>query len=302
MNDERRGFLLGVAAYSMWGLFPIYWTLLEPAGAVEILAHRVCWSLVVMAGLTIALRRTSQLRGIIRSPRLLGLLTLASVVIGINWGGFIWGVNNERVIEVSLGYFINPLVTVLLGVFVLGERMRPLQWLAIGVAGLAVVGLTVDYGRPPWIAFVLAGSFGTYGLMKKKANVEAVESLTFETMILTPLALGYLVWLWSDGAANFGEHGVSHSVLLVSTGLVTAVPLICFGAAAIRVSMTTIGLLQYLTPSIQFALGVLVFREEMTSVKWFGFTLVWLALVIFTSEALRHRSRQLRVAAEASAL
>ncbi|MET1000061.1 MAG: EamA family transporter RarD [Marmoricola sp.] len=302
MNDERRGFLLGVAAYSMWGLFPIYWTLLEPAGAVEILAHRVCWSLLVMVGLTIALRRTSQLRGIISSPRLLGLLTLASVVIGLNWGGFIWGVNHERVVEVSLGYFINPLVTVLLGVFVLGERLRPLQWLAIGIAGLAVVVLTVDYGHPPWVAFLLAGSFGTYGLMKKKANVEAVESLTFETMILTPLALGYLVWLWADGTASFGAHGLSHSLLLASTGLITAVPLICFGAAAIRVSMTTIGLLQYLAPTIQFALGILFFHEEMTPVKWAGFALVWLALAIFTSEALRHRSRQLRVAAEASAL
>jgi len=302
VNDERRGFLLGVAAYGMWGLFPIYWTLLQPAGAVEILAHRVCWSLVVMVGLTVALRRASQLRGILRSPRLLGLLTLASVVIGLNWGGFIWGVNHERVVEVSLGYFINPLVTVLLGVFVLGERLRPLQWTAIAIAGLAVVGLTVDYGHPPWIAFLLAGSFGTYGLMKKKAGVEAVESLTFETLILTPLALGYLVWMWADGTANFGVHGLSHSVLLVSTGLITAVPLICFGAAAIRVSMTTIGLLQYLAPTIQFILGVVFFHEAMTPVKWFGFALVWLALVIFTSEALRHRSRQLRVAAQACAM
>ena len=302
MNDERRGFLLGVSAYGLWGLFPVYWTLLEPAGAVEILAHRICWSLLVMVGLTIALRRTPQLRGILRSPRLLALLTAASVVIGLNWGGFIWGVNNERVVEVSLGYFINPLVTVLLGVVVLGERLRPLQWAAIGIAALAVIGLTVDYGHPPWVAFLLAGSFGTYGLAKKKAGVEAVESLTFETLLLAPLALGYLVWLSVNGDANFGSHGISHALLLTSTGIVTAIPLICFGAAAIRVSMTTIGLLQYLAPTIQFALGLLVFHEEMTPVKWAGFALVWLALVIFTTEALRHRSRQLRMAAEASAL
>jgi chloramphenicol-sensitive protein RarD len=286
----------------MWGVFPLYWTLLEPAGAVEILAHRICWSLVVMLGLTLALRRTSQLKAILRSPRLLALLTLASVVIGLNWGGFIWGVNNHRVVEVSLGYFINPLVTVLLGVFVLGETLRPLQWAAIGIAVLAVVGLTIDYGHPPWVAFLLAGSFGTYGLAKKKAGVEAVESLTFETLVLAPFALGYLVWLWANGDANFGSHGVSHGVLLALTGLVTAIPLICFSAAAIRVSMTTIGLLQYLAPTIQFALGLLVFHEEMTPVKWAGFALVWLALAIFTSEALRHRSRQLRLAAEASAL
>jgi chloramphenicol-sensitive protein RarD len=286
----------------MWGLFPIYWPLLEPAGAIEILAHRVCWSLVTMLVLTFALRRTTQLRAILRSPRLLALLTVASVVIGLNWGGFIYGVNNHRVVEVSLGYFINPLVTVLLGVIVLKERLRPLQWMAIGIATLAVVGLTVDYGHPPWVAFLLAGSFGTYGLAKKKANVEAVESLTFETLVLAPIAFGYLIWLWADGSANFGAHGLPHALLLTTTGLVTALPLICFGAAAIRVSMTTIGLLQYLAPTIQFALGLLVFHEQMTPMKWLGFAMVWLALAIFTSEALRHRGRQLRAAAEASAV
>ena len=286
----------------MWGVFPLYWTLLEPAGAVEILAHRVAWSLVVMLALTFLLRRTAQLKAILRSPRLLAILTVASVVIGFNWGGFIWGVNNDRVVEVSLGYFINPLVTVLLGVIVLKEKLRRLQWIAIGIATLAVIGLTIDYGHPPWVAFLLAGSFGTYGLAKKKANVEAVESLTFETMVLTPIAVAYLIWLASQGSATFGSEGLSHSLLLASTGIVTAVPLICFGAAAIRVSMTTIGLLQYLAPTIQFALGLLFFHEEMTPVKWFGFGLVWLALAIFTTEALNHRGRQLRLAAEASAL
>jgi chloramphenicol-sensitive protein RarD len=302
VSDERRGFLLGLAAYGLWGIFPLYWPLLEPAGAVEILAHRICWSLVTMLALTIAMRRTPQLRAVFADRRVLALLLVASVVIGLNWGGFIWGVNNDRVVEVSLGYFINPLVTVLLGVLVLGERLRMVQWSAIGIAGVAVVVLTVDYGHPPWVALLLAGSFATYGLAKKKAGAGAVESLTFETLVLAPLALGYLVWLWSEGSANFGSQGDLHAALLVSTGLVTAVPLICFGAAAIRISMTTIGLLQYLAPTIQFALGLLVFDEEMTGVKWVGFTLVWLALAIFTVEALRHRSRQLRWAAEASAV
>jgi len=302
VSDQRRGFLLGVAAYSMWGIFPLYWTLLEPAGAVEILAHRICWSLVVMVALVLLLRRTAQLRAIFASPRLLLLLTVASVVIALNWGGFIWGVNNDRVVEVSLGYFINPLVTVLLGVVVLGERLRPLQWAAIGIAAAAVINLTLDYGQPPWVAFLLAFSFGTYGLAKKKADVEAVESLTFETLVLTPLAIGYLVWLWANGSANFGAHGALHALLLVTTGAITALPLICFGAAAIRISMTTIGLLQYLAPTLQFALGVLVFHEEMTPAKWLGFSLVWVALVIFTGEALRHRHRQLRMSVEASAV
>ena len=302
MNEDRRGFLLGVAAYGLWGLFPLYWALLEPAGPIEILAHRICWSLITMLGLTLLFRRTAQLWAIFRTPRLAFLLTVASVVIGLNWGGFIWGVNNGHVVEVSLGYFINPLVTVLLGVLVLGERLRRLQWTAIGIATVAVVGLTIDYGQPPWVAFLLAGSFGTYGLAKKKAGVEAIESLTFETLVLTPMAVGYLLWLLAQGTANFIGHGIGHSLLLVSTGLVTAIPLLCFGGAAIRVSMTTIGLLQYLTPTIQFMLGLLFFHEEMTPAKWFGFSLVWLALIIFTSEALRNRSRQLRAAAEASAV
>jgi chloramphenicol-sensitive protein RarD len=302
VSEDRRGFLLGVAAYAMWGLFPLYWRLLEPAGAVEILAHRVCWSLVTMVVLTVALRRTSQLRSILHDKRVFLLLAAASVVVGLNWGGFIYGVNNDRVVEVSLGYFINPLVTVLLGVIVLGERLRTLQWAAIGIAAVAVVVLTVDYGHPPWIALLLACSFGTYGLAKKKAGVEAVESLTFETLLLAPLALAYILWLTSTGDSSFGAHGLGHSVMLATTGVVTAVPLICFGAAAIRIPMTTIGLLQYLAPTIQFVLGLVVFHEQMTPVKWVGFALVWLALAIFTIEALRHRHRQLQLVVEASAV
>ena len=302
MAEDRRGFALGAAAYAMWGLFPLYWPLLEPAGAVEILAHRVCWSLVTMLVLTVALSRTRQLRAIFRDRRVLALLTVASVVIAFNWGGFIWGVNHHRVVEVSLGYFINPLVTVLLGVLVLGERLRRVQWAAIGLATVAVVILTVDYGHPPWVAFLLAGSFASYGLAKKKANVEAVESLTYETAVLTPIALGYLIVLGQNGQGHFTSEGLGHGALLATTGLVTAVPLICFGAAAIRVSMTTIGLLQYLAPTIQFVLGLVVFGEDMTAVKWIGFVLVWIALVMFTSDALRHRRRQLRLAAEAMAV
>ena len=302
VTDERRGFLLGVAAYSMWGLFPLYWRLLEPAGAVEILAHRIAWSLVTMVVLTLALRRLPQLRAIFHDRRVLLLLLVAAAVISVNWGGFIYGVNADRVVEVSLGYFINPLVTVLLGVLVLGERLRPRQWTAIGIATLAVVILTVDYGHPPWIAFVLAASFGTYGLAKKKANVEAVESLTFETLVLTPLALGYLIWLSAAGHSTFTTEGAGHAALLATTGLVTAVPLICFGAAAIRIPMTQLGLLQYLAPTIQFALGLLVFDESMSPVQWVGFVLVWVALVLFTADALRHRQSQLRLTAEAAAL
>lgn len=300
--DQRRGFAYGVAAYLMWGLFPLYWTLLEPAGAVEILSHRVVWSLLTMAVVLVAARRVAQFRAILRNPRTLRLLSVAAVVIATNWGTYIYGVNHHKVVETSLGYFINPLVTVLMGVLILGERLRSWQWVALGIAALAVVGLTVEYGRPPWIALVLAFSFGTYGLAKKQAGVESVESLSFETLVLAPLAGGYLIWAAASGHAHFAGHGVGHSVLLALTGVVTAVPLMCFGAAAIRVPMTTLGLLQYLAPVIQFALGVTVLDETMSPMRWVGFGLVWVALAIFTWESLRHRRSQLLLSAEASAL
>lgn len=302
MAETRRGFLLGAAAYAMWGLFPLYWPLLRPAGAVEILAHRVFWSLVVMALLIGVLGRSRQLRAVLAHRRTFAILAFAAVVIAVNWGTYIWGVNNEHVVETSLGYFVNPLVTVAMGVVVLGERLRRLQWVAMGLATVAVVGLTVEYGRPPWVALVLAFSFGSYGLAKKKANVGAVESLTVETLVLAPVAGGYILWLMSQGSSTFGTEGAGHVALMLATGVVTAVPLICFGAAATRVSMTTIGLLQYLAPTIQFALGVLLFHEDMPPMRWVGFGLVWVALVLFTYEAVTHRRRQLRLTAQASAL
>ncbi len=300
--DQRRGFLYGVAAYLIWGLFPLYFPLLKPAGAIEILGHRVVWSLVTMVLVLVAVKRTAQFRAIFTSPRTLKLLSVAAVVIAMNWGTYIYGVNHHKVVETSLGYFINPLVTVLMGVLILGERLRRWQWFAVGVATLAVAGLTIEYGRPPWIALVLAFSFGTYGLAKKQAGVEAVESLTFETLVLAPLAGGYLVWAAASGHSHFLGHGAGHSVLLALTGVVTAIPLLCFGAAAIRVPMTTLGLLQYLAPVIQFLLGVTFLDETMTPMRWAGFGLVWVALTIFTWESLQHRRSQLQLAAEAGAL
>ena len=298
MSESRRGFLLGVAAYVMWGAFPLYWPLLEPAGALEILAHRIVWSAVVMGILVVALGRTAAFRRVVADRRVARLLVLAACVITVNWATYIWGVNNGHVVETSLGYFINPLVTVLMGVFILGERLRPWQWAAMGVAGLAVVVLTVDYGRLPWVALVLAFSFGSYGLCKKQAGAPPVESLTFETLVIGPLALSYVVWLSVTGDSSFAGHGAGHALLFASTGVVTAVPLICFGGAAIRVSMVTLGLLQYLAPILQFALGVLYFHEDMPAGRWAGFLLVWVALVIFTVESLRHRRRTLRLTAE----
>ncbi len=301
MPDTRRGLLFGTGAYALWGLFPLYWPLLEPADAVEILAHRIVWSAVTMAILVIALRRTAPVLAVVRDRRQLTLLTVAAVVISFNWTMYIYGVNNDRVVEAALGYFINPLVTVLMGVFVLGEKLRRLQWIALVIAFLAVVVLTIDYGHPPWVALVLAFSFGSYGLAKKQAGVRPVESLTIETMVLAPIAVGYLVFLTVTGTSTFASEGTGHALIFPTTGIVTAIPLILFGAAAIRVPLVALGLLQYLAPVIQFALGVLLFREEMTSGRWAGFSLVWGALVIFTVETINHRRQQLRLVAEASA-
>jgi chloramphenicol-sensitive protein RarD len=300
--ETRRGFVFGLSAYAMWGLFPLYWPLLEPAGAVEILANRIFWSLAVVGVLIFATGRARQLRAVLADRRTRKILAVAAVVIAINWGTFIWGVNNGHVVETSLGYFINPLVTVLIGVLVLGERLRRLQWLAMGIAAVAVVGLTVQFGRLPWVALVLAFSFGTYGLMKKKANTGAVESLTVETLALSPLALGYLIWLSATGASHFTGHGTGHTLLLVGTGVVTAVPLLCFGAAATRVPLTAIGLMQYVTPTLQFLIGVFIDHEPMPAMRWVGFVLIWIALAVFTAELISHRRRELRMSVDSMAV
>jgi chloramphenicol-sensitive protein RarD len=299
--EQRRGLLLGVAAYGIWGVLPLYWALLDTAGALEIIAHRILWSMVTLGVLVVVFRRTSQLRAILATRRTFLLLVAAALVITFNWVAYVYGVNNEMVVETSLGYFINPLVTVLMGVFILGERLRPLQWTALAIASVAVVVLTLDYGRLPYIALVLAFSFGTYGLLKKTADVGAVESLAVETTVVAPLAAAYVVWLVATGASSFATEGTGHTLLLASTGIITAIPLICFGAAATRVPLTTLGLLQYLAPTLQFGLGVLVFDEAMPSSRWVGFVLVWVALVIFTVEATTQRRRQLRLTVHASA-
>lgn len=298
--EPSLGLAAGAAAYVLWGAFPLYFPLLAPASATEVLAHRIVWSAVTMTVLVLVLRQTRALLELVRDRRTLALLAAAAAVITVNWGVYIGAVTHERVVEAALGYFINPLVTVLLGVLVLGERLRAWQWAALAVAVVAVVVITVDYGRPPWVALVLAFSFGTYGLLKKSADVGAVTSLTLETCLLAPLALAYLVWLGARGTGTFTTDGAGHTALLMSAGVVTAVPLILFGAAATRVSLVTIGLLQYLAPVLQFLIGVLVVGEHMPAARWVGFVLVWVALVVLTLEALAHRRTQLKRAAAAS--
>ncbi|WP_435848950.1 EamA family transporter RarD [Streptomyces lavendulocolor] len=283
----------------MWGLVPLFWPLLKPAGAIEILAHRMVWSLAVVGLALLALRRWGWIRELLGQPRKLGLIALAAAVITVNWGLYIWAVNAGQVVEASLGYFINPLVTIAMGVLLLKERLRPAQWAAVGTGLAAVVVLAVGYGRPPWISLTLAFSFAVYGLVKKKVNIGGLESLAAETAVQFLPALAYLIWLGAQGSAHFGAHGAGHAALLAATGVVTAVPLVCFGAAAIRVPLSTLGLLQYLAPVFQFLLGVVYFHEAMPPERWAGFSLVWLALSVLTWDALR-TSRRTR--AEAAAL
>jgi chloramphenicol-sensitive protein RarD len=284
----------------MWGLFPLYWPLLEPAGPLEILAWRVVLSLVVVA-LLLAIRR--ELRSMRRLDRgTLLRLCLAGIIIAVNWGAYIWGVNNGHVVETSLGYFINPLISVALGVVLLRERLRTMQWAAVALGALAVVILSVDYGRPPWLALLLAVSFGTYGLIKKHTRATAPEGLLVEAAVLTLPALVVLGVLAGTGGATWVGSSATpgHLLLLAAAGPATAIPLLFFAAAATRLPLSTLGLLQYLAPLMQFAIGVLVRREPLPPALLGGFALVWLALAVLTVDALRHRRSPVAAYAYAS--
>ena len=297
MSSERRGTLLGVAAYVMWGLFPLYWPLLEPGGALEILAHRVVWSFVFVTLLLVLSRRA--LRDLPRDRRGLGLLGIAAVLIGVNWGVFIWAVNNDHVIDSSLGYFINPLVSVALGVVVLRERLRRTQWLAVGLAAVGVATLAVQTGHPPWIALTLAVTFGFYGLVKAIVGVGPVEGLTVEAAALTPVAVGYLVWLGAAGRSTFTSHGADHTLLLISGGAVTAVPLLFYAAAVASAPLSQLGVLFYLNPTMQLLIGVFVRHEPLPASRLIGFVLVWIALAVFTVDGVTRHRRSLAMTAEA---
>jgi chloramphenicol-sensitive protein RarD len=291
-DEGRRGILYAICAYAMWGLFPLYWPFLKPSGALEILAHRMVWSLATVLVILTVRRQWAWLPRLLRAPRKILLLALAAALVSVNWGVYIYAVNSGQVVESALGYFTNPLVSVLLGVLIFRERLRPLQWLATAFAAVAVVVLTINHGRPPWIALVLAGSFASYGLVKKTAQIGALESLTIETLVLFLPALAYLVRLQQQGAGSFLGHGAPHAWLLVCSGVITALPLLCFGAAAVRIPLTMIGLLQYIAPTLQFLCGVLIVHETMPAARWVGFALIWLALAAFAWDGLHARYRR----------
>jgi chloramphenicol-sensitive protein RarD len=302
MNSEgRRGTAYGFGSYLLWGIFPLYFRLLDRSGALEVLAHRILWSLIACLILVTALRSWGEIVAALHSRRRLLILGTAALAIAVNWGVYIYAVNSGQVVEASLGYFINPLVTVGLGVLLLGERLRLLQWFAVAVGVLAVAVLTVDYGHLPYIALTLAASFGTYGLMKNRVGgqVGALAGLSIETMVLAPLAAVAVSVMTVRGDSSFAEHPPWQGLLLASTGLVTIVPLLLFAAAARRIPLTTIGLLQYLTPVLQLLCGVVILGEHMPASRWAGFVLVWSALVILTFDSLRtaRRNHAARVSA-----
>ena len=293
---RRDGVAFGAAAYLLWGVFPLYFPLLKPAGAVEILAERIVWSLVAVVLVLMAARSFGSFRAVLRERRKVLLLAVAAVLIAVNWGTFIYAVNSDHVIESSLGYFITPLVSAAFGVLVFREELRPRQALALGIGAVAVIVLAVDYGRLPWIALVLAASFGSYGLVKKVANVGAAESLAVETLILLAPALACVIALQATGTGTFTQNAPGHPLLLMASGAVTALPLLLFSASVTRVPLTVIGMLQYLAPVLQFLVGLVIVGEAMPASRWIGFGLVWVALVVLSAD-LVHATRRTRLAA-----
>ncbi|GAA2127639.1 EamA family transporter RarD [Arthrobacter humicola] len=287
-KETTPGILFGIGAYGLWGLLPLYFYALQPAGAIEIVANRVVWSLVFCVLLITVTRSWRVLAAAFRNRAVIGPLSIAAALIAVNWLTYTYGVTTGQAVEASLGYFINPLVSVLLGVFVLKEKLRPLQWAAVGIGFIAVGVLTVSYGKLPWIALTLALSFGLYGFVKKRVGprADAITSLTVETIVLAPPAAATMIVLAVSGAATLASNGAGHFWLLVASGVITAVPLLFFGASARRLPMTTIGLLQYFAPVLQFIVALVVFKEPMTLDRWIGFGVVWLALLVLTVDML----------------
>jgi chloramphenicol-sensitive protein RarD len=282
----RAGIIYAAAAYAIWGLFPLYFKALQGIPSSEILAHRIIWSLVFLVLVLAWRRQWDWLRGLLQRPKVLAGFTASAVLLSANWLTYIWSVNNDRIVEASLGYFINPLVNVLLGFVVLRERLRGGQWAAIALATAGVAWLTWSGGHLPWIALFLALTFGTYGLLRKTAALGALEGLSLETMILFPFALCYAAWLLLSGGNRFPDAPLTTQLLMLSAGPITAIPLLMFAAGARRIPLSLLGLLQYIGPSLQLLLGVLLYHEPFGGARLAGFALIWAALVLYTAEGL----------------
>lgn len=286
-GEVRTGLVFGFAAFGMWGLLPLYWALLSAASAQEVLAHRMVWSLPTAAVILLLVRRWSWIRPLLRQPRKLAMSALSAMLISVNWYLFIWAVSVDRVLEASLGYFINPLITIAIGVLLLRERLRPLQWVAVGVGAASVAVMTFAYGQVPWVSLVLSVSFAGYGLLKKQTGLDGLEGFSADSALTFLPAVAFLGYLSSRGDSTFVVEGPLHAALLVGAGLATALPLICFGAATIRVPLSTVGMMQYLAPALMFLVGLFVFHEEMPPARLAGFLLVWAALALLTFDAMR---------------
>ena len=291
---RRAGLINGFSAYLLWGVMPLLFAAAAPTGALELVSHRVIWSLgfcAILLVFTGGFLRTWQ---ILRSPRLFGLLLLASVLIAINWTTFIYGVETNQLVEISLGYYLNPLISIGLGVVFLGEKLRPLQWTAVGFGLLAVIIVGIGLGRVPYLAFTVALSFGLYGLVKNKVGspVGALEGMAVESLVLAVPSAIYLIVLGSLGLQTFTGFGGWHVVVIIVTGPATAIPLILFSAAARRIPLSWVGMLQYLTPTIQFTLGVTVLGEMMSTTRWVGFFVIWIAVVLLCTDMIRHSRRR----------
>jgi chloramphenicol-sensitive protein RarD len=301
--DPKRlgpGLAFAVSSYVLWGFLPVYFLLLAPTGAFEIVAYRILFSLVFCAVLLTVTRGWARLVALVRQPRILGIMALAGVFIYVNWQVFVLAVTSNQVVEGALGYFINPVFTVLLGVVFLRERLRPAQWVAVGISAVAIVVIAVGYGTFPWIALVLAASFGLYGFIKKRVGgqVDAVSGLTLETAWLTPVAIVQLLAVSSISGLTLTTGGAGHVVLMVLVGVATGLPLLLFAAAAARLPLIAVGLTQYLTPVLQFIFGVVFLGEAMSTTRWVGFMLVWVALIVLTIDLVQAARSQRRASRE----
>ena len=286
------GPLAAAAAYILWGLFPVYIKQLTGVPALEIVAHRAAWSLCFVLLILAALGRRTWLAPVLRQPRVLAAFGLSALLLSANWLLYVWAVNHDRVLDASLGYFINPLFNVLLGYAVLHERPRPVQWAAVALAGAGVLWLALGTGHVPWVSLALAASFGFYGLLRKTASLGALEGLALETLFQAPLAIGWLLWLAATGQGQFLAGSPGTSAWLLAAGPFTAVPLLLFAHGARRVSMATLGLLQYLGPTLQFLLGVWVYAEPFSARRGIGFALIWAALLLYSAESWRQMRRR----------
>ena len=281
----NKGILYGVGAYALWGLFPIYWKFLHDVPALQVLGHRIGWSFVFLMAYIVVSGQWKNFRSVAVNRKTIGAYTIAAILLSLNWLIYVWGVNAGFIVETSLGYFINPLLSVLLGVVFLRERLRPMQWVPVGLAAVGVTYLTFVYGRLPWIALSLAFTFGFYGFVKKLSPLGSLYGLTLETGIVFPVAVIYLIVMQAGVSGAFLHNGTAVDVLLVGSGIVTTIPLLMFASAAKQIPLTLVGLLQYIAPTIQFLIGVFVYKESFDFAHFIGFSIVWVALIIFAVES-----------------